>query len=79
MTDHTDKIYSEDADMAHYFIEQKGDVTRWCDWEQKREALCAAVPEIDDWVRAQRIARALERTVLERLKSLRDALGDRND
>jgi hypothetical protein len=75
MTDTTTKtVTAEDADMAYYFIREKDEVTRWCDWNERREVLCAAVPELDDYLRTQRTADALKSVALEKLQALRDQL-----
>lgn len=39
-------ITEEDRRMVKYFLEEKGDVTRWCDWEEKKEALFTLYPEL---------------------------------
>ncbi len=39
-------IDDEDLRMVRYFIEERGDVTRWCDWDEKKEAIFALHPEL---------------------------------
>lgn len=39
-------ITEEDRRMIRYFIEEKGDVTRWCSWEEKKAAIFATWPEL---------------------------------
>ncbi len=39
-------IDDEDLRMVRYFIEERGDVTRWCDWDEKKAAIFALHPEL---------------------------------
>ncbi|AAQ96526.1 hypothetical protein [Vibrio phage VP16T] len=58
-------ITPEDLDTMKYFIEEKGDVTRWVDWDEKKDAIFALHPELrralNDLELAElRLAQALE-------------------
>jgi len=37
-------ITSYDIDTVIYFIERKGDIERWCSWEEKKDALLKEFP-----------------------------------
>ncbi|AAQ96587.1 hypothetical protein [Vibrio phage VP16C] len=37
-------ITPEDLGTMKYFIEEKGDVTRWCDWDEKKAAIFELYP-----------------------------------
>lgn len=39
-------ITQEDIGMFYYFYVEKGDITRWCHWEQKRDAFAKEFPEL---------------------------------
>lgn len=39
-------ITEEDLAMVKYFIREKGDVTRWIDWEEKKNAIFQFYPEL---------------------------------
>jgi hypothetical protein len=61
-------LTASDYDMALYFLKDKGDITRWCDWEEKREALCLAVPELSDWLLMERMVRSLKTAMMVKLE-----------
>ena len=70
------KISREDAASLRYFIE-KGDVSRWTSWAEKRESLIEAMPELDDMILAQRVADSLRDEVDRRLSEIE--YGDDDD
>jgi len=39
-------ITQEDLNMVKYYIEEKGDVTRWSGWEEKKDAIQSFYPEL---------------------------------
>ena len=39
-------ITEEDRRMIRYFHEEKGDITRWCSWEEKKDAIFDICPEL---------------------------------
>lgn len=41
-----DEITEEDLNSIKYFWSEKGDLTRWCDWNKKLPALRRQFPEI---------------------------------
>jgi hypothetical protein len=42
----SEAITDEDRRMINYFIRVTGDITRWSSWEEKREAVKEAYPEL---------------------------------
>ena len=46
-----DKLTDEDKAMISYFIGEKGDITRWCDWEDKKHVVEKELPELIDALR----------------------------
>lgn len=39
-------ITDEDRRMIRYFIEDKGDITRWTHWEEKKFAVFSLYPQL---------------------------------
>lgn len=39
-------LTAEDYRTIRYFIIEKGDVSRWCDWEQKKAEVASERPEL---------------------------------
>jgi len=66
----TRNVSPEDARCVAYFIREKGDVTRWSYWPFKGRQISAEVPELDDYLRARRVADALEEKALARLDEI---------
>jgi len=69
-------LTASDYDMALYFLKDKGDITRWLDWEEKREALCLAVPELSDWLLMDRMVRSLKTAMMVKLEDFASAAPD---
>ena len=42
------EVTNTDLVMVRYFIAEKGDVTRWIDWEERKAAIRAEYPHIID-------------------------------
>lgn len=40
------KLTSEDKELIAYFFFNKGDVTRWCDWEEKKAQVKNEYPHV---------------------------------
>lgn len=40
------KLSDQDKAMIVYFWEEKGDLTRWCGWEEKKPLIEAEFPEL---------------------------------
>lgn len=40
------KITQEDRNSLRYFHEEKGDITRWVNWEDKKELFFEEYPEL---------------------------------
>ena len=60
-------LTEEDRGMIEYFITEKGDITRWCDWEKKKAAIEEELPELIAALKQLDIA---ERTLNAIMKSL---------
>jgi hypothetical protein len=39
-------VTEDDINMIDYFINQKGDITRWCHWEKRKEEIEKEYPEL---------------------------------
>lgn len=39
-------VTDEDRAMLDYFINEKGDITRWCRWEERKPVIAAEMPEL---------------------------------
>lgn len=61
-------ITAEDLEAIRYFWHERGDITRWCDWDTKAEALKAQFPEI---VKAQQDYEASMKTMTAVLRGVR--------
>ncbi len=46
MSSHDNRLTSTDIETMAYFILERGDVTRWSQWEQKRDLVAAQFPMI---------------------------------
>lgn len=42
------EVTNTDLVMVRYFIAEKGDVTRWIDWEARKSAIRAKYPHLVD-------------------------------
>lgn len=63
------QLTPEDIRSIKYFITDKGDITRWCDWEAKKEQVRLQFPELIAALHAQITA---DRTLAAVVKSLPD-------
>lgn len=61
-------VTSDDANMAAYYLGEKGDLERWCAWESRRAALVAEFPLLGLYLETQVRADALREAVLSQLK-----------
>lgn len=52
-----EKISDEDLLAIQFFWEERGSVTRWCDWEKKLPLLRKQYPELVDAVGRYHLAR----------------------
>lgn len=43
-----DQMNDGDAISIDYFINEKGDIDRWCDWQNRRPIVAAKYPELID-------------------------------
>ena len=43
----SEAITDEDRRMINYFIRVKGDITRWCDWDEKQDAYPDLIASIE--------------------------------
>lgn len=50
------KITDEDRGCLEYFHEEKGDITRWCDWEDMKPVFQEEHPELITAMESVRIA-----------------------
>ncbi|MCK5563720.1 MAG: hypothetical protein KAJ07_00600 [Planctomycetes bacterium] len=46
MTRDEEKLTEDDLGMFWYFYVDKGDITRWCDWEKKKPLFEKQYPEL---------------------------------
>lgn len=53
-------LTEEDKNMIVYFIKEKGDITRWCSWESKKQEIEEEFPELINALKQLEIA---ERTL----------------
>lgn len=42
----SDKVTIHDIEMVTYFLQDKGDVTRWVDWEKRKSVIAKEFPEL---------------------------------
>jgi len=40
-------ITQDDRNMVVYFMTEKGDITRWCAWEEKKEEIFKEFPQLE--------------------------------
>ena len=57
------KLTNDDLNMIVYFHREKGDLTRWCDWENKKDQIKVEFPELiaahDNLIVAKRTINAI--------------------
>lgn len=51
MVDNSEILTEEDRADISYFIKEKGDITRWCDWEKKKGLVENELPHLIDALR----------------------------
>ena len=60
-------LTQEDRAMIAYFITEKGDVTRWCEWDEKKAQVEKEMPELIEALKRLDIA---ERTLSAIVKTI---------
>jgi hypothetical protein len=58
-------LSDEDKSMIRYFIQEKGDVTRWCDWEERKSQVEKEYPELIEVLNKIETYERLLKAVLE--------------
>ena len=62
-----EKMTMEDLRMVKYFWEEKEDISRWCDWEKRKEIIRKEAPEIvkawEDYYTSRRILYAVVESI----------------
>ena len=61
-------ITDEDLRSVRYFIEEKGDVTRWTDWDEKKAAIFALHPDLRLALNNMEVAELALKHALENLE-----------
>lgn len=64
-----DKLTAGDYRMIHYFIEEKGDITRWRSWPEKQAAVEREHPELIKALADLSVAESILKAVLKNLPS----------
>lgn len=59
-------VTEEDRLMVDYFIREKGDITRWSAWEQRKPVIAAEYPELIAALKQVTIAERTLDAVVER-------------
>lgn len=62
-------ITDSDRNAIVYFIKEKGDITRWCDWKEKKEEIEKKYPEL---IAALKNVTIAERTLAAVVKTIED-------
>lgn len=44
------KLTAEDLRSIDYFLSEKGDITRWASWDDRRSVIEAAMPELKSYL-----------------------------
>ncbi len=60
-------LTEEDRNMICYFIQEKGDIARWCDWEERRDIIAAEYPELIAALTSLKIAERTLDAIVERI------------
>lgn len=58
-------VTREDVSNLEYFLDIG--IDRWSSWDENKSRLLAEIPELDDWIRAQRVADNLRRSLIVQL------------
>lgn len=61
------QVTDEDRRMVHYFIKEKDDITRWCDWEARKGIIEAEYPELIAALRNLETAQRTLDAIVERI------------
>ena len=61
-------ITENDVEMVKYFILEKGDITRWSSWEERKLTIAAAYPELMFSLHAAEMSQRNLRHVVENLR-----------
>ena len=62
-----EKLSDSDRRMIKYFITEKGDITRWCDWPEKKTLVAKIYPELIDALDRLKIAERTLKAVVEKI------------
>lgn len=63
-----DEITEEDRQMVLYFIQEKGDITRWSDWESRRGVIFRAYPALKTALDYLAVSETMMDNVLNRIE-----------
>ena len=69
-----DACTNEDRRMVVYFIRDKGDITRWTEWESRKSIICEAYPDLAFALTQRVTAYCLMNAALDRID--RDDTGE---
>jgi len=60
-------ITDSDKNMICYFIQEKGDITRWCDWEKRKTDIAIERPELIAAINNLEIAKRTLSAIVENI------------
>ena len=69
-----DRLTEEDLNRLSYFIGWKGDVTRWCGWEEKKELVFSEFPLLEEAFKHSRLAEEMITAVQQQLEGALDEM-----
>lgn len=70
-----DELTESDLEMVRYFLEEKGDVTRWIRWEEKKPLFAKHFPELIAALDALNVAERTLRAVVKAMELPSNAKG----
>jgi len=60
-------LTKDDKNMVCYFLKVKGDITRWCDWENKKDEIFKEYPDLEVAFRCVEIANDHVTNIIEKI------------
>ena len=62
------QVTDKDRHMVVYFLREMGDITRWCDWEQRKDTILMAYPSLATALEVQQRAAIMLENVLDKIE-----------
>ena len=63
------ELTEEDINMAIYFLKEKGDITRWCGWEDRKKVFAKEFPMLFIALEKERAANQLMDATIRELEA----------